>query len=96
MVYLIHRDGTNIYKVGFSKNPEKRLKTLQTGNAEKLILIKQWYGDRDLEKIIHDKLRPDIIGRQQKLKGEWFKISSEWVNVILFEIRTKMGIQEKE
>lgn len=96
MVYLIRRKGTNIYKVGFSKQPEKRLKTLQTGNAETLILIKQWQGDRELEKKIHDKLRPHISERQRKLKGEWFYIEEQWLDVILFEIRTKMGIKQKE
>ena len=91
MVYLINRSGTNEYKVGLSKHPAKRLLQLQTGNAQKLILIEQWEGDRELEKRVHDKLRVSIEGRQDKIgRGEWFNIEKKWLNVILFEIRTKM------
>ncbi len=60
-------------KIGFSKNPEIRLKTLQTAHPEKLILhhkeeIKAAIV-RPLEKIIHK-----TIGHY-RINNEWFDIS---------------------
>ncbi len=91
MIYLIQRDGTHEFKLGYSKHPEKRLKQLQTGNAKKLILRKVWDGDRTLEKKIHDKLRVSIKDKQYKIgRGEWFWIDDNWLRVVLFEISTRM------
>ena len=88
MVYIIKRD--NEYKVGYSKHPEKRLKQLQTGNGQRLELLKVYNGGKELERKIQDKLRSHIIGKQSNLVGEWFKISDKWLNVILFEIDRKL------
>ena len=53
-------------KVGISVNAKKRLKTLQTGNAEKLKLLRV-FTMRDVEKAIHGELE-----REARLHGEWF------------------------
>jgi predicted GIY-YIG superfamily endonuclease len=66
---------SNRQKIGFSKNVEKRLKTLQTGNSEELLL--HYYVQvpehrvRILEKKIHLELS------YKRLKGEWFDISAD-------------------
>lgn len=70
-IYVI---GTNEQiKIGFSKQPEKRLKQLQTGNMNKLNLYyKEEIHDskvRIVEKLIHRDLR------QYKKVGEWFNLS---------------------
>ncbi|GHB26471.1 GIY-YIG nuclease family protein [Salinicola rhizosphaerae] len=56
-------------KIGFSKNPEKRIRTLQTGNSRKLAIM-GWLekGDAFLEKRLHRKYEP------YRLNGEWFSI----------------------
>jgi len=91
MIYLIQRDGTHEFKLGYSKHPEKRLRELQTGNSGKLLLIKVWDGDRALEKKIHDKLRVSIKDKQDKIgRGEWFWIDDDWLRVVLFEITHRM------
>ena len=77
-LYII-TDGENA-KVGKSDNPEKRLKELQTGNANHLSLVLTFPVPSDkvfsIEKQCHDELRLHFEKR-----GEWFK------DVLLFEVR---------
>lgn len=66
---------SNLQKIGFAKNPSLRLKQLQTGNPEQLIL--HHYIEvpesrvRLLEKHLHKELN------YKKVKGEWFKLTPE-------------------
>ena len=83
-VYVI-KDKHNRYKIGSSKHPRKRLKQLQTGNSEKLLLchlIKcTRYPAKHLEKRIHYWFRFNKIktnnGLLQKLQGEWYCLNEE-------------------
>lgn len=65
-------------KIGIAKDPEKRRKTLQTGNAEKIIL--EWSRERadafHLETHLHQKFS------NHRLAGEWFDGNSITVNQI--------------
>lgn len=70
MVYII-TDGTNT-KIGWSKNPQKRLKQLQTGNSNKLKILKIYDVPRVKERFLHKALFRFKI----RHNGEWFKISS--------------------
>ena len=67
-------------KIGISKDPEKRLQSLQTANAHKLIL---WYYFRvpkaqakEIEKRLHGKFR------WSRERGEWFSIHPAVLNWI--------------
>ena len=63
-------------KVGYSKNPKTRLKTLQTGSSSDLSL--EWYkycasSDKEAriqERILHRKIK------RFKIRGEWFHKSA--------------------
>ena len=66
-VYLMHSVKDNLYKIGFSANPIKRLKTLQTGNGNEIKLIGLLRGGVIQEKAIHEYFK-DL-----KIKNEWFK-----------------------
>ena len=72
-VYLIFSEESGIYKVGVSKNPEKRLKQLQTGNGEKLVLKNKYESEHynQIEKYFHSMYSPE------KKVGEWFKFTLE-------------------
>ena len=67
-VYIIS-DGCGGFKVGVSVNPEKRLKTMQTGNRKTLIL--EHYEHKlkpyKVEKVVHQSLA------KYRTKGEWFE-----------------------
>ncbi len=39
MIYFIRNEETNKIKIGYSKDPEERLRTLQTGSSGKLTLL---------------------------------------------------------
>jgi Meiotically up-regulated gene 113 len=61
------------YKIGISKNPQRRLKNLQTGHPELLrihsIKPTNCQETKLLETVIHRNLK------HYKLKGEWFNIN---------------------
>lgn len=63
------------YKVGISRNPERRLRDLQTGHPEKLILHHKQSTDaartKLLETVIHRNLH------LHRTHGEWFDIPME-------------------
>jgi len=65
-LYFIQSDKTGMIKIGRSKNPQKRLCQLQTGNPNKLKLIASFKGMGWKEKILHERLS------RYRLEGEWF------------------------
>ena len=73
-IYVIG-DTSKPYKIGFTKNPDKRLKSLQTGNPRKLsMLYKEKINENEIkyiEKQIHKELK------RKQISGEWFDISLE-------------------
>ena len=80
-VYAIS-DGYNI-KIGVSKHPEKRIKQLNTGNAESLYLLGYFEGDRKLEKYIHDNFR------KVRFNGEWMYPTEELLDYLNNKIDKK-------
>lgn len=66
-------DTASPYKIGFTKDPDKRLKTLQTGNPKKLqIHYKEMISENEvkyIERQIHNELK------RKQVSGEWFNIS---------------------
>jgi len=71
IVYLVQMGDTQYYKIGYTSNIVKRLRTIQSGNPMKLSCINSIECDsileaRQLEKKIHNELYPF------KEVGEWF------------------------
>jgi hypothetical protein len=64
ILYVIQRGADGPIKVGISKNVESRLSDLQTGNAERLRLLRI-YEMRDVEAMVIAKLE------KRRLEGEW-------------------------
>lgn len=81
MEYLyIIQEGDNLnYKIGRSYQVENRLKSLQTSNASKLILVDKYQCKdcRTLEKRVHNHLK------DKKLNGEWFCLSVDELNYVI-------------
>jgi hypothetical protein len=67
MIYIIANAETDDLKIGYSTNPKKRLKELQTGNANELLLMLQFKGTFEDEKKLHETFK------HLRLEGEWFK-----------------------
>lgn len=80
-MYFIKDPDSKAIKIGVSKNPERRLKQLQTGDVGhnlyfmKLIKTNEMFV---LEKELHKRFRTDRISQ----KGEWFKPSKELVKFV--------------
>lgn len=75
-VYLIEDENNQVYKIGASRNNAlKRMKQLQTGNANELKLIFEYccnYPYR-LETILHRKFS------HKKVHNEWYSLSLDEV-----------------
>lgn len=81
-VYLIQLEGTDVYKIGFSKNPKQRVKSLQTANPYKLILVDSYLTKRAnvLEKTLHRRFASYKVDENlYKLKGEFFQLDYDTV-----------------
>jgi len=79
-VYLLNSwdDIENQYKIGVSKHENielKRIKSLQTGNAYEIVLIKKYKSIhyRRIETMLHRYFTPNHT------RGEWFDLSDEQV-----------------
>ena len=66
VLYVLQRGENGPIKVGVSRQLKNRLDDLQTGNAEKLRVLRA-YTMKDVERAIHAELE-----RVARLEGEWF------------------------
>jgi hypothetical protein len=71
MLYLIADRDRTVAKLGYSKNPDKRLKQLQTGHPRPLVLLATFRGSIADEVRFHQWLSPD------RTSGEWFRWSDK-------------------
>jgi hypothetical protein len=80
-VYLIlevDKNGDEAHKIGVSKNsPEKRLKQLQTGNSNKLSVLK-FYESKNYKRI-ENMLHARYSYKQTLAMNEFFKLSDDEV-----------------
>lgn len=81
-VYLINIEMTDFYKIGITKGTiEKRMKSLQTGNAQSLVVCKSFQSEiyKKIETVIHRAYshKKYITEDFKKLKGEWFLLTKE-------------------
>jgi len=69
-VYLI-RGNDGKYKIGIAKNPKQRIKQLQTGNSDKLVIIETYESENasKIESALHNQLA------HLRNEGEWFDLS---------------------
>lgn len=67
-VYLIHSKSNGYFKIGRSKDPLKRERTLQAEEPD-ISLLKIWEGDGALEKELHKSYE------HLRVRGEWFKLT---------------------
>tara|TARA_B100002019_G_scaffold291356_1_gene311314 strand:+ start:10978 stop:11289 length:312 start_codon:yes stop_codon:yes gene_type:complete len=67
-LYIIQSDKTGSLKIGRSKDPEKRLKQLQTGSPYSLRLILIIENSGHMEKQLHNHLKR----YKERRRGEWF------------------------
>lgn len=74
--YLMRDANICLTKIGKSKNPQQRERTLQ---AEKPTISLFAISDKDVEKELHQKYA------SKRIRGEWFSLSEDEINTILSE-----------
>ncbi len=70
-VYFIQCEETKLIKIGYSKSPSSRIKTLGTASPGKLTVLKVTAGETGLERDLHERFSGD------RSRGEWFRPSPE-------------------
>lgn len=78
-VYLISDSKSYTYKIGISNNPEKRIKSLQTGNDKTLKIVCKVLCENysNVETALHNKYN------FLRVSGEWFELNDK--DVLNFE-----------
>ena len=71
--YIIKDYNTGFYKIGKSRNPKIREKTLQSENPN-IAIVKVF--NEDIEKILHDSYK------ENRLRGEWFNLNNIQIKYI--------------
>lgn len=67
-VYLIYSSTQDLFKIGRSKNPKTRERTLQ-GQDPKLEILKTWYAPKTAETDLHRQFK------SKRIRGEWFQLN---------------------
>jgi hypothetical protein len=76
-IYFVRAEGTNLVKIGWCKGvPLKRMRTLQTGSAHKLLLLADMPGDQRKERSLHASFK------HLRSHGEWFLDEGELSDTI--------------
>jgi hypothetical protein len=91
VIYFIKDTVTLAIKIGYSKKPNERLGSLQTGNPSKLILLGTIPGNETDEATFHIKFA------QYQLEGEWFKgeIIEQVLEIISSHKKQRLEIRRK-
>ena len=79
-IYLIQKNAEAIYKIGISDNPLKRVKQLQTGNSARLHLIEVFPVAN--APVIEKRLHRLLMFHRCSPRGEWFKLTPEYVKLV--------------
>ena len=70
-IYVVGNKKESVCKIGYSKDPFKRIKSIQTGCPFKLHIFLIIRGNRTIEKQLHRKYK------SYKHTGEWFKYEKD-------------------
>lgn len=78
LLYILRDGNTNNYKIGFTKDLNKRLRGIQTGCPHELQIVKLWkHTQKEIikkyERVLHRYYKK--IGCQVNTQGEWFELS---------------------
>lgn len=70
-VYFLHAEGTDLVKIGWTKDLKRRFDQLQTASPHRLRLLGVHIGLKAIEAIYHRDLQP------YRQRGEWFFLTRE-------------------
>lgn len=74
-VYLMKDSTTGFYKIGYSKDPKYRERTLQSQKPT-IVLLRTWQGTMQQEKHLHK------VFKSKRIRGEWFDLNENDISKI--------------
>jgi hypothetical protein len=82
-IYIIKLKGFDIYKIGVSNNPKRRIKDLDSANpfGVDVICLEKFKNVYNFEECIHDSFEPNL------LRKEWYKILPEDMKTLIADIK---------
>jgi hypothetical protein len=72
-LYAIKNTDTGYIKLGYSADPQQRVRELQTGNSGALRLIHTARIREDRARIVEQKLHHELA--HHRIRGEWFNLA---------------------
>jgi len=90
VLYVVQRGDDGPIKVGISRNLKGRIKSLQTGSAEKLKILRV-YKMADVERAVHAELE-----KNSRLEGEWFPADLLSLVDRFFNVATEVVFQRSQ
>ena len=91
----LYQEGCITVKIGWAVNVDSRLLTLQTGSHFKLgILTRKGYMNKDDAKAAEKQYK--LKYKDQKIRGEWFRLMREDIEVILTDDNEENEEEEDE
>lgn len=94
-VYFIQSKKSKYIKIGHTDNPEKRLRSLQTGSAESLVLLGTLCFESREQAAQYEQKAHDYL-KDSRLEGEWFDFTTEvieflidfeWFTPVIYQLR---------
>jgi len=77
-VYVAKEEFSGRIKIGISKDPEQRIKALNTGNPEELILVTQFEAKK---KGYQSERDAHLLLKDHKIRGEWFDKDTDYTQI---------------
>lgn len=74
-IYLVHAVNTTRYKIGWTKNPERRLEQLKQQSPFPLKLVEIFY----TEDCLAEENRLHRVAAKYRSHGEWFDLPDWWL-----------------
>src|SRR5690606_26032137 len=89
-IYILKLNGFDIYKIGVSSNPERRIKDIDGANPFGVdVLFTEYFKNvYEMEECVHDSFCKNSMRR------EWFKIQPEDVTTLINQLKdfSKEGV----
>lgn len=79
-VYLMHDANTNFYKIGISKDPDYRERTLQSQKPVIEMITAKKFPNRKIAEAIEKALHK--VFDEQRIRGEWFRLNNNEVEQV--------------
>ncbi len=71
-LYAIHDSSTGYIKLGYSNDPAKRMRSLQTGNSSVLQLVHSAEVVADRARVLEQQLHREL--KHLQVRNEWFSL----------------------